>query len=160
MRAPDAQPSGGLTGLGAREAPAVRFGPVVAGLVALVATLLPDGNPLRWLPIAVFLLAGPGVAVLRVCAPRLRRDRAVGPEDAWESGFDRDSDRLELLMLALFLSMGLTVLAATALIAAEFFSGTGVLLLLVALTGIAAACPQLPEGRHRSDDPAPPPRAK
>ncbi|MEU3600181.1 hypothetical protein ABZ714_15895 [Streptomyces sp. NPDC006798] len=143
-----------------REALAVRFGPVAAGLVALLATVLPDGNPLRWLPISVFLLAGPGVAVLRVCAPRLRRDRAVGPEDDWETGFDHGSDRLELAMLALFLSMGLTVLTATGLIAVESFSGTGVLLLLLGLTAIAAACPQLPEGRHRYEDPAPPTRGK
>ncbi|MEU5158895.1 hypothetical protein AB0G74_04700 [Streptomyces sp. NPDC020875] len=143
-----------------REALAVRFGPVAAGLVALLATVLPDGNLLRWLPISVFLLAGPGVAVLRVCAPRLRRDRAVGPEDDWETGFDDGSDRLELAMLALFLSMGLTVLTATGLIAVESFSGTGVLLLLLGLTAIAAACPQLPEGRHRYEDPAPPARGK
>ncbi|MFF6971192.1 hypothetical protein ACFZA8_07920 [Streptomyces tsukubensis] len=141
-----------------RESPAVRFGPVAAGLVALLATLLPDGNPLRWLPVVLFLVAGPGIAVLRVCEPRLRRDSAVGPEDDWEHGFSRDSDRLELLMLAVFLSVSLVVLGATALIALKFFSGTGLLLLLTGTTAVAAACPRLPEGRHRYETPATPPQ--
>ncbi|MEW1547340.1 hypothetical protein [Streptomyces tsukubensis] len=141
-----------------RESPAVRFGPVAAGLVALLATFLPDGNPLRWLPVVLFLVAGPGIAVLRVCEPRLRRDSAVGPEDDWEHGFGRDSDRLELLMLAVFLSVSLVVLGATALIALKFFSGTGLLLLLTGTTAVASACPRLPEGRHRYENPATPPQ--
>ncbi|QDY80964.1 hypothetical protein FQU76_11795 [Streptomyces qinzhouensis] len=136
----------------------MRFGPVAAGLVALLATLLPEGNPLRWVPVVLFLAAGPGIAVLRVCEPRLRRDSAVGPEDDWEHDFGRDSDRLELLMLAVFLSTALAVLGATALIALKFFSGTGLLLLLIGTTAVAAACPRLPEGRHRSETPATPPR--
>ncbi|MGV9314539.1 hypothetical protein ACWDR0_20490 [Streptomyces sp. NPDC003691] len=146
--------AGALSG----ESPYVRFGPVAAGLVALIATFLPEGNLFRWLPVVLFLMAGPGIAVLRVCAPRLRRDSAVGPEDTWEDDFGRDSDRLELLMLAVFLSTALTVLGATGLIALKFFSGTGLLLLLTATTAVAAACPRLPEGRHRYETPATPPQ--
>ncbi|MGW5678576.1 hypothetical protein ACWEV4_26475 [Streptomyces sp. NPDC003860] len=142
-----------------RAALALRWAPPAAGAFALLLTLLPDGNPLRWLPVVLFLLVGPGAAVLRVCAPRLGRHPAVGPVEDWDPHFGRDSDRLEAAMLAVFLSVSLAVLGATALIAVKSLTGTGLLVLLTGVTVAAACCPQLPAGKHRYENPAaPPPR--
>lgn len=144
-----------------RRTTALRWAPPAGGALALLATLLPDGNPLRWLPVVLFLLVGPGAAVLRVCAPRLGRHPAVGPVEEWDPQHGRDSDRLEAAVLAVFLSFSLAVLGATALIAVKSLSGTGLLALLVGVTVAAACCPQLPAGKHRYEGPqhaAPPPR--
>ncbi|MEU9608526.1 hypothetical protein [Streptomyces sp. NPDC048057] len=142
-----------------RRALVLRWAPPAAGAVALLATLLPDGNPLRWLPVVLFLLVGPGAALLRVCAPRLGRHPAVGPVEDWDPHFGRDSDRLEAALLAVFLSVSLAVLGATGLIAVKSLSGTGLLVLLLGVTVAAACCPQLPAGKHRYENPtAPPPR--
>lgn len=122
---------------------AIRLLPPFAGWVAIGATLLPAGSPLRAAPVAVFLLAGPGAAALRICAPALRRHRAVGPAESWDPGFAQDSDRLEQLLLAAFLSVSATLIVATALMAAHAFSGQRVLVLLTLLTMLAACCPQL-----------------
>jgi hypothetical protein len=128
---------------------AARLLPPLAGCCALAATLLPNGSPLRAAPIAGFLLAGPGAAVVRVCAPALRRQRPAGPAESWDPGFERDSARLELLVLALFLSVSISVICATALLAAGVFSGQRVLAVLTALCALAACSPR-PAGDGRA----------
>ncbi|MFD4139025.1 hypothetical protein [Streptomyces sp. NPDC058572] len=121
---------------------AARLLPPFAGCCAIAATvLLPDGSPLRALPVAVFLLAGPGAAVVHVCAPALRRQRPAAPAESWDTGFERGSGRLELLVLAVFLSVSAAVICATALLAADAFSGLRVLVVLTALSAVAACVP-------------------
>lgn len=123
---------------------ALRLLPPFAGWCAIGATALAAGSPLRAAPVAVFLLAGPGAAVLRVCGPALGRRRAVGPVESWDPDFARDSDRLEQLVLTGLLSVSATIICATALMAAHVFSGLRVLVLLTLVTMLAACCPQLP----------------
>ncbi|MEO3976391.1 hypothetical protein [Streptomyces sp. CAU 1734] len=127
----------------------IRTLPPVAGLIAMAATALPAASVFRFVPVALFLLAGPGAAILRVCTPALNRRRAVGPAESWDSGFERDSDRIEQVVIVVLLSMSSAVICATGLIAAEQFSGLRVLALLTVLTMLAACCPQLPAGKHR-----------
>jgi hypothetical protein len=130
-----------------------RLLPPLVGWCAVAATALPAASPLRTLPVVAFLLAGPGAAVVRVCAPALRRYGAAAQDD----GFTRDSDRLEQLVLALFLSVSAAVLCATALLAAGAFSGLRLLVLLAAATTLAACCPQV-IGRTPAARSASPPR--
>jgi hypothetical protein len=77
--------------------------------------------------------------------------------ESWDRGFERDSDRLEQLVLAAFLSVSATLICATALMAAHAFSGLRVLVLLTVLTMLAACCPQLP-GRTRTARASSPPQ--
>lgn len=136
---------------------AIRLLPPFAGWCAVAATTLSAGSPLRVVPVVVFLLAGPGAAVLRICGPALRRHQAVGPVESWDRGFERDSDHLEQLVLVAFLSVSATLVCATALMAAHAFSGLRVLVLLTVLTMLAACCPQLP-GRTRTARASSPPQ--
>ncbi|MEV6397599.1 hypothetical protein AB0M39_22985 [Streptomyces sp. NPDC051907] len=136
---------------------AVRLLPPFAGCAAVAATALPAGSPLRAAPVAVFLLAGPGAAVLRICAPALRRHQAVGPAESWDAGFARDSDRIEQLVLTAFLSVSAALVCATALMAAHAFSGQRVLVLLTLLTMLAACAPPL-AGRTRTARASSPPQ--
>jgi hypothetical protein len=140
---------------------AIRLLPPFAGWVAIGATVLPAGSPLRAAPVAAFLLAGPGAAVLRVCAPALARHRAVGPAESFDRGFARESDRVEQLVLTTFLSMSATIICATALMAAHAFSGQRVLVLLTLLTMLGACAPALPcsrSGRTRTARASSPPQ--
>ncbi|MGC5343816.1 hypothetical protein ACPXCE_23530 [Streptomyces sp. DT24] len=121
---------------------ALRLLPPLTGWLAVAATALPGGSPLRVAPVAVFLLTGPGAAVLRVLRPALHRRRAVGPVEEWDTHHERDSDRLELLVLAVLLSVGALVVLATVLMATHTFSGPRVLLPLTALATLAACCPR------------------
>ncbi|MGW1492386.1 hypothetical protein [Streptomyces sp. NPDC002402] len=123
---------------------AIRLLPPFIGWCAIGATALPAASALRAAPVAVFLLAGPGAAVLRCCGPALARHQAVGPVESWDRDFEKNSDRLERLVLTAFLSVSATVICATALMAAHAFSGLRVLVLLTLLTMLAACCPQLP----------------
>jgi hypothetical protein len=148
---------------------ALRLLPPLVGWCAVAATALPAASPLRTLLVVAFVLAGPGAAVVRVCAPALRRFGAAGHEDEHgkgrdgglagrpEEGFARDSDRLEQLVLTLFLSVSATMICATALLAAGAFSGLRVLVLLAAVTTLAACCPRL-AGRAPDARASSPPR--
>ncbi|MER6615291.1 hypothetical protein [Streptomyces xantholiticus] len=117
---------------------AFRLLPPLVGWCAVVAAALQAASPLRTLLVVAFLLAGPGAAVVRVCAPALHRYRA-----SEHDGFARDSDLLEQLVLTLFLSVSAAVVCATALLATGAFSGLRVLMLLAAATTLAACCPGL-----------------
>ncbi|MGW6455895.1 hypothetical protein ACWF94_08185 [Streptomyces sp. NPDC055078] len=143
-----------------RQTMVLRVLPSFVGWCAIGATALPAASVLRFTPVALFLLAGPGVAVLRVCGPALTRHRAVKPVESWDGGFERDSDRLEQLILVITLSLSAAVICSTALIAAEQFSGLRVLALLTLLTMLAACCPQLPGGKHRGHTASPPQKGR
>ncbi|WP_369195913.1 hypothetical protein [Streptomyces djakartensis] len=121
----------------------VRMVPPFGGWLALAALALPGGSPLRGTAVVLFLAAGPGAALVRVCAPALAAHPAEGPAESREAEFARRSDLLERLMLALFVSVAAVMLVATVLIATHTFSAQRVLLTLTLLTTIAALCPPL-----------------
>ncbi|MEG3628988.1 hypothetical protein [Streptomyces poriticola] len=121
----------------------IRMLPAFGGWLALAALALPGGSPLRGAAVAVFLAAGPGAALVRICGPALSSRPAEGPVERRNAAFERHSDLLERLMLAVFLSVSATILVATVLIAAQALSGERVLLALTLLTTLAAFCPRL-----------------
>ncbi|MDH2389853.1 hypothetical protein QCN29_13825 [Streptomyces sp. HNM0663] len=151
----DSRPAGPGRGGPARVDLSLRLLPPAAGCCALAATLLPAATELRIAPVAVFLLAGPGAALVRLCRPVLARHQAVRPAESWDGGFERDSRRLEQLALAVSLSVSASVLCATALLAVGAFSGLRVLLLLTALTAAAACSPKLRVASKTVDVPKP-----
>ncbi|MFB7031400.1 MULTISPECIES: hypothetical protein [unclassified Streptomyces] len=99
----------------------------VSGWFALTATLLPDGLPLRWVPVLLFVCLGPGLALLHP-QPRGLRPGA----------------RLEAFALAAPLSLALAALTATVLFLVGGFSVPAFLAPLAALTTAAALLPGLP----------------
>jgi hypothetical protein len=121
----------------------IRMLPPFAGWLALAALALPGGSPLRGAAVAAYMAVGPGAALVGICGPALRARRAEGPVERRDAGFERHSDLLERLMLAVLLSVGAAMLVATVLIAAHAFSGDRVLLTLTLLTTLAAFCPRL-----------------
>lgn len=99
----------------------------LSGWVALAATALPGGTPLRWSPVLLFVCFGPGLALLYP-----------------QSGPLRPGARLEAAALAAPLGLSLAVTVATSLFLVEAFSGTAFLVSLAALTTLASALPGLP----------------
>ncbi|MFF8671385.1 hypothetical protein [Streptomyces sp. NPDC015242] len=121
----------------------VRMLPPFGGWLALAALALPGGSPLRGAAVVLFLAAGPGAALVRVCAPAFAARPAEGPVERRDPGFARRTDLLERLMLTLFSSIAAVMLVATVLIATHTFSAQRVLLTLTLLTTLAAFCPPL-----------------
>ncbi|MEU9591354.1 hypothetical protein AB0D84_16740 [Streptomyces sp. NPDC048193] len=121
----------------------VRMLPAFGGWSALAALALADGSPLRGAVVGLFLALGPGAALVGICGPALRARRAEGPVGRRDADFERHSDLLERLMLAVLLSVSAAILVATVLIAARAFSGDRTLLALTVLTTLAALCPRL-----------------
>ncbi|MFF0486881.1 hypothetical protein [Streptomyces sp. NPDC004435] len=109
-----------------------------SGWVALAATALPGGSPLRWLPVLLFVGLAPGVALLT-------------PQPA---GL-RPGARLELFALAAPLSLSLATLTATALFLADAFSVAAFLGVLAAFVTVAALLPgvPLPAATDGADEP-------
>ncbi|MFG3499492.1 hypothetical protein [Streptomyces sp. NPDC047928] len=105
----------------------LRVGLAASGWLALGATALPGGSPLRWIPVLVFVTLGPGLALLHP-QPRGLRPGA----------------RLEALALAAPVSLSLAALTATALFLAESFSTPVFLAVLAAFATVAAALPGVP----------------
>ncbi|MEU0300028.1 hypothetical protein ABZ252_11245 [Streptomyces sp. NPDC006175] len=105
----------------------IRAALALSGWVALAATALPGGSPLRWAPVLLFVCLGPGLALL------YPRPGPVGP-----------GARLETAALAAPLGLSVAVVAATALFLVEGFSGTAFLVSLAAFNTLAAALPGLP----------------
>ncbi|MFD6419613.1 hypothetical protein [Streptomyces sp. NPDC060194] len=105
----------------------VRVALVLSGWFALAATLLPAGGPLRWVPVLLFTLIGPGLALLLPMPDGLR-----------------PGSRLEVVAMAAPLSLSLGVLTATALFLVERFSGAAFLVVLALFTTAAAFFPGLP----------------
>ncbi|MFF9146380.1 hypothetical protein ACF1BN_16115 [Streptomyces sp. NPDC014861] len=105
----------------------VRAAVAASGWVALAATLLPDGFPLRWPPVLLFVCLGPGTALLHP-QPRGLRPGA----------------RLEAFALAAPLSLALAALTATFLFLIGGFSVPAFLVPLAAFTTVAVLLPGLP----------------
>lgn len=105
----------------------LRAAVAVSGWVALAASLLPGGSPLRWIPVLLFVCFGPGFAMLY-------------PQP---SGL-RSGARLEAFALAAPISLSLGVLTATSLYLVRAFSATAFLVSLAAFATIVAALPGLP----------------
>lgn len=98
-----------------------------SGWLALAATLLPDGFPLRWPPVLLFVCLGPGVALLHP------QPRGLLP-----------GARLEALALAAPLSLALAALTATFLFLIGGFSVPAFLVPLAAFTTAVTLLPGLP----------------
>ncbi|MFD7289881.1 hypothetical protein [Streptomyces sp. NPDC059863] len=107
--------------------PWLRGALVLSGWLAVAATELPDGVPPRWIPVLLFVLLGPGCALL-LPLPRDLRPAA----------------RLEALALAAPLSLSLATLTATALFLVRGFSATVFLVSLAAFCTVVAPLPALP----------------
>lgn len=105
----------------------LRVGLAASGWLALGATALPGGSPLRWVPVLAFVTLGPGLALLHPQPARLRAGA-----------------RLEALALAAPLSLSSATLTATALFLVEGFSTTAFLVSLAAFATVAAALPGVP----------------
>lgn len=105
----------------------LRAAMALSGWVALAATLLPGGSPLRWIPVLLFVCFGPGLALLHPQPDGLR-----------------PAARLEAFALAAPISLALGVLTATSLFLVEGFSATAFLLPLAAFATIVSALPGLP----------------
>ncbi|MEU9264392.1 hypothetical protein AB0E04_02935 [Streptomyces sp. NPDC048251] len=98
-----------------------------SGWSALAATAVPGPSPLRWIPVLLFVLFGPGCAALYPQSGRL----ASGA-------------RLEAVALAAPISLSLGVLTATSLFLVKAFSMTAFLVSLACFTTVTAALPGLP----------------
>ena len=98
-----------------------------SGWLALAATAVPGPSPLRWVPVLVFTLFGPGWAALY--------PQPDGPATG---------ARLEAVALAAPISLSLGVLTATSLFLVEGFSATAFLVPLAVFTTVVAALPGLP----------------
>ncbi|MFG2760684.1 hypothetical protein [Streptomyces wuyuanensis] len=105
----------------------LRAAVALSGWVALAATLLPGGSPMRWIPVLLFVCFGPGVALLHP-----------------QPGGLRPGARLEAFALAAPVSLSLGVLTATSLFLAGVFTVTAFLLPLAAFATVVAALPGLP----------------
>ncbi|MDR6981055.1 hypothetical protein J2X68_007797 [Streptomyces sp. 3330] len=98
-----------------------------SGWTALAATAVPGPAPLRWIPVLLFVLFGPGCAALYPQPGRL----ASGA-------------RLEAVALAAPVSLSLGVLTATSLFLVKAFSTTAFLVSLACFTTVTATLPGLP----------------
>ncbi|WP_235618067.1 DUF1616 domain-containing protein [Streptomyces sp. CB02400] len=98
-----------------------------SGWLALAATAVPGPSPLRWIPVLVFTLFGPGWAALYP-----------------QPGGLATGARLEAVALAAPISLALGVLTATSLFLVEGFSATSFLVSLAVFTTVVAALPGLP----------------
>ncbi|WP_327184548.1 hypothetical protein [Streptomyces sp. NBC_01334] len=98
-----------------------------SGWAALAATAVPGPSPLRWIPVLLFVLFGPGCAALYPQPGRL----ASGA-------------RLEAVALAAPISLSLGVLTATSLFLVKTFSMTAFLVSLACFTTVTAVLPGLP----------------
>ncbi|MFJ6519474.1 hypothetical protein ACIQJ4_14670 [Streptomyces filamentosus] len=108
--------------------PALRRAALAAsGWIALAATALPGGSPLRWIPVLAFVGLAPGLALL-LPRPAGRQPGA----------------RLETLAFAAPLSLSLATLLATGLFLADAFSAAVFLGVLAGFVTVAALLPGVP----------------
>ncbi|MFE5485895.1 hypothetical protein [Streptomyces sp. NPDC056527] len=105
----------------------LRVALAASGWLALGATALPGGSPLRWIPVLAFVALAPGLALLHP-----------------QPGGLRPGARLEALALAAPVSLSLATLAATSLFLVEAFSTTAFLVALAAFVTVVAALPGVP----------------
>ncbi|MFF9914535.1 hypothetical protein [Streptomyces sp. NPDC013457] len=105
----------------------LRIGLAASGWLALGATALPGGSPLRWIPVLAFVALAPGLALLHPQPTGLR-----------------PGARLEALALAAPVSLSLATLTATCLFLLEGFSTTAFLVSLAVFVTVVAALPGVP----------------
>ncbi|MEU4272109.1 hypothetical protein [Streptomyces sp. NPDC026092] len=105
----------------------LRIGLAASGWVALGATALPGGSPLRWIPVLAFVALAPGLALLHP-----------------QPGGLRPGARLEALALAAPVSLSLAALAATSLFLVKGFSTTAFLISLAVFVTVVAVLPGVP----------------
>ena len=122
--------------------PLSRLPLAATGWITLLCTdLVAAAAPLRILVVSGYLLLGPGAALLRPLRPALRGTgrpaEGLDPDAPAEGG----GETAQNLLLLVLLSLSALVLAATALMLAGAFSGTRTLVLLAAVTSVAALCP-------------------
>ncbi|MFE4372346.1 hypothetical protein ACFRMN_29765 [Streptomyces sp. NPDC056835] len=116
-----------VNGTKAPARPWLRAALALSGWPALAAAELPDGVPLRWIPVLLFVLLGPGCALLLPLPGDLR-----------------PGARLEALALAAPLSLSLATLTATSLFLVRGFSATVFMVSLAAFCTVVAPLPALP----------------
>jgi hypothetical protein len=105
-----------------------RIALALTGWITLAAIRLPDANPARVTIAALFLLACPGLALVRIpAAMRARCGRPLEP--------------LETAVLAVALSLAAGALVSEAFYLTDSFSPARAGAVLAALTSIAALCP-------------------
>ncbi|MCX5382046.1 hypothetical protein [Streptomyces sp. NBC_00083] len=107
--------------------PHTRLTTAASGWLALAATQLPAGVPLRWIPVLLFVSLGPGFALLYPQAASLR-----------------PGARLEALALVAPLSLSFGALVSTCLFLVHGFSATAFLVSLAGFSTLASAFPGLP----------------
>ncbi|MER6100121.1 hypothetical protein ABT154_30560 [Streptomyces sp. NPDC001728] len=98
-----------------------------SGWVALAATALPGGSPLRWIPVLAFVALGPGLALLFPQPTGLR-----------------PGARLEALALAAPVSLSVATLVATTLFLSRSFSLIVFMGVLALFASVAAVLPGVP----------------
>jgi hypothetical protein len=101
----------------------------LSGWLALAATVLPDGSPVRVALVLGFVLVCPGVAAVRLAQAVLRR---VGA---------RSMDGLEAVVVAVATSLALGALVSEAFFLAQSYTSTRVLTVLAVFTTVAAVVP-------------------
>ncbi|MEU1177296.1 hypothetical protein ABZ464_06550 [Streptomyces sp. NPDC005820] len=99
----------------------------ISGWLALAATAVPGPAPLRWIPVLLFVLFGPGCAALYP-----------------QPGGLASGARLEAVALVAPVSLSLGVLTATSLYLVKGFSMIAFLVSLAVFTTVTAALPGLP----------------
>jgi uncharacterized membrane protein len=106
----------------------LRLALAASGWIALAATHLPDGSPLRVLIAFAFILTCPGAAVVRLGNAALTRH-------------DRAMDRLEAGVLTVALSLAIGTLVSEAFFISHNYTLTRTTIALAAITTSAALCP-------------------
>ncbi|MEV8590192.1 hypothetical protein [Streptomyces sp. NPDC051180] len=133
-----------MTGTAPRPGPPAtgelpRWGLAASGWLALIATLLPEGSPVRVTAVTAFLLVCPGLAAVLALRP------AAAGRDA------RRYALLEAALLAVTLGLALATLVAVGLFLVELFTATRALLVLAGLTSVLALLPLGSRARDRDD---------
>ncbi|MYS93094.1 MULTISPECIES: hypothetical protein [Streptomyces] len=113
----------------------LRWGVALSGWMALAATALPAGTPLRVATTSAFLLVGPGLAATLL----VRRKSGV------ESGH---GNGLEFAVLTVALSLALSTLVAEILFLTKASASTRALLILAVLTSVLALTPAPPRAKQ------------
>ncbi|MBR7828815.1 hypothetical protein KDK95_21075 [Actinospica sp. MGRD01-02] len=99
-----------------------------SGWIALAATALPEGSPLRALIAVAFMLVCPGAALVRLGNAALTRR-------------GRPMDRLEAGVLAVTLSLAVGALVSEAFFITHTYTLTRTTIVLAAITSVAALWP-------------------
>jgi hypothetical protein len=112
-----------------------------SGWIALLcADLIAGGAPLRILVVGGYLLFCPGLALLRPFGEALRSRPPQGQD---RDGAEQGAETAQAVLMVVMLSLSALVVASTALMLLGAFTGTRTLLVVAALTTVAALLPKL-----------------